>query len=47
LNYIIYNKKIKITTEFLNFVENIIHSQNYNNNNILLHYMVSKIMSFL
>jgi replication factor C subunit 3/5 len=47
LNYIIFNKKIKITTEFLNFVENIIHSQNYNNNNILLHYMVSKIMSFL
>jgi DNA polymerase III delta prime subunit len=47
LNYIIYNKRIKITKEFLNFVENIVHSQNYNNNNILINYMVSKLESFL
>jgi replication factor C subunit 3/5 len=47
LNYIIFNKRIKITAEFLNFVENIIHSQNFNNNNILINYMVSKLASFL
>jgi replication factor C subunit 3/5 len=47
VNYIIYNKRIKITTEFLNFVENLIHSQNYNNNNILINYLLSKLIMFL
>lgn len=47
INYIIYNKRIKITTEFLNFVENLIHSQNHNNNNILINYLLSKLIMFL
>jgi replication factor C subunit 3/5 len=47
INYIIYNKRIKITSEFLNFVENLIHSQNYNNNNILINYLLSKLIMFL
>jgi replication factor C subunit 3/5 len=47
INYIIYNKRIKITCEFLNFVENLIHSQNYNNNNILINYLLSKLIVFL
>jgi replication factor C subunit 3/5 len=47
VNYIIYNKRIKITTDFLNFVENLIHSQNHNNNNILINYLLSKLIMFL
>jgi replication factor C subunit 3/5 len=47
INYIIYNKRIKITSDFLNFVENLIHSQNYNNNNILINYLLSKLIMFL
>jgi len=47
INYIIYNKRIKITTEFLNFVENLIHSKYYNNNNILINYLLSKLIMFL
>jgi replication factor C subunit 3/5 len=47
VNYIIRNKKIKITKEFLNFIENIMHSQNANNNNILINYLLSKLPSFL
>jgi len=46
INYIIYNKRIKLTSEFLNFVENIMHSQS-NNNNILINYLLSKMSSFL
>jgi replication factor C subunit 3/5 len=46
INYIIYNKRIKLTSEFLNFVENIMHSQT-NNNNILINYLLSKMSSFL
>jgi replication factor C subunit 3/5 len=47
VNYIIYNKRIKIKTDFLNFVENLIHSQNHNNNNILINYLLSKLIMFL
>jgi len=47
INYIIYNKRIKITSDFLNFVENLIHSQNHNNNNILINYLLSKLIMFL
>jgi DNA polymerase III delta prime subunit len=47
INYIIRNKRIKITHEFLNFAENIMHSQNYNNNNILINYLLSKMTAFL
>ena len=46
INYIVYNKRIKITSDFLNFIENIMHSQN-NNNNILINYLLSKMISFL
>jgi replication factor C subunit 3/5 len=46
INYIICNKRIKITSEFLNFVENIMHSQN-SNNNILINYLLSKMGAFL
>ena len=47
INYIIRNKKIKINVDFLNFSENIMHSQNYNNNNVLINYLLSKINVFL
>jgi hypothetical protein len=47
MNYVIRNKKIQITTTFLNFVENIMHSQNSNNSNILINYLLTKITSFL
>ena len=46
INYIIYSRRIKITSNFLNFIENIMHSQN-SNNNILINYLLSKIKSFL
>jgi replication factor C subunit 3/5 len=46
INYIIYNKRIKLTSEFLDFVENIMHSQ-ISNNNILINYLLSKLSSFL
>ena len=46
INYIVYNKRIKITSDFLNFIENIMHSQS-NNNNILINYLLSKMTSFL
>jgi replication factor C subunit 3/5 len=46
INYIICNKRIKITSQFLNFVENIMHSQN-SNNNILINYLLSKMGEFL
>lgn len=47
INYIIRNKRIKINADFLNFSENIMHSQNYNNNNVLINYLLSKINVFL
>jgi DNA polymerase III delta prime subunit len=47
INYIIRNKKIKITKEFLYFVENIMHSQNENNSDVLIKYLLSKLSSFL
>jgi cell division ATPase FtsA len=47
INYIIRNKKIKITSEFLYFVENIMHSQNENSSDILIKYLLSKLGSFL
>jgi hypothetical protein len=46
INYMIHNKRIQITSDFLNFVENIMHSQS-NNNNILINYLLSKLSSFL
>jgi DNA polymerase III delta prime subunit len=47
ISYIVYNKRIKITNDFLNFIENIMHSQNNNNNNILINYLFSKMGLFL
>ena len=47
INYIIRNKKIKITCAFLNFIENIMHSQNENNSDVLINYLLSKLTLFL
>ena len=47
ISYIVYNKRIKLTSEFLNFIENIMHSHNNNNNNILINYLFSKMALFL
>jgi replication factor C subunit 3/5 len=46
LNYIIRNKRQYINTDFLNFVENLMHSQNLNNNNHI-YYSLSRLSSFL
>lgn len=46
LNYIIRNKSQHINSEFLNFVENLMHSQNLNNNNHI-YYSLSRISSFI
>ena len=45
LNYIIRNKSKILTPEFLNFVENLMHSQNLNNNNHI-YYSLSRLSSF-
>jgi len=44
-NYIIRNKPSMVTIEFLNFVENIIHSQN--NNYYSINYLISHVGSFV
>ena len=46
LNYIIRNNPKIITSEFLNFVENLMHSQNINNNSHI-YYSVSRLSSFI
>ena len=46
LNYIIKNYPKYVTNEFLNFVENLMHSQNQSNN-IHINYSLSKLSSFL
>ena len=45
INYIIRNKPDIVTTEFLNFVENLLHSQE-TNNQIFIYYSLSK-LSFI
>ena len=45
LNYIIRNKSKIINRDFLNFVENLMHSQNLNNNNHI-YYSLSRLSSF-
>jgi replication factor C subunit 3/5 len=45
LNYIIRSKPESITPEFLNFVENLMHSQNLNNKNHIF-YSLSRLSSF-
>jgi len=46
LNYIIRNYPKKINSNFLNFIENIMHSNNINNN-IYINYSLSRLSSFL
>jgi hypothetical protein len=46
LNYIIRNKSDYVTPEFLNFVENLLHSQN-NNNQYYTSYSFLKLSSFV
>ena len=46
LNYIIRNKTQYINTKLLNFVENLMHSQNLNNNNHI-YYSLSRLSSFV
>jgi len=45
LNFIVINKKININSNFLNFVENIIHFEECNNN-IYLNYFINKLLIF-
>ena len=45
LNYIIRNKKVKLTVDFCCFVENILHSQ-YSNSNIYMNYFYEHLLSF-
>ena len=45
LNYIIRNKETIVNKSFLSFVENLIHSQNNNYNNV--YYCISRLSSFL
>jgi replication factor C subunit 3/5 len=46
LNYIIRNKLTNMQPDFLNFVENIMHSQNLNNN-YHIYYSLSRLSSFI
>ena len=46
LNYIIRNHNMIINTDFLNFVENLMHSQD-TNNNIYIHYSLTRLSSFI
>ena len=46
LNYIIRNKSTNITSDFLNFAENLMHSQNLNKN-YHIYYSLSRLSSFI
>ena len=46
LNYIIRNQTKYVNKDFLNFVENLIHSQ-VKNNNVHVNYSLSRLYSFL
>ena len=46
LNYIIRNNPKIVTNDFLNFVENLMHSQNINNN-LHIYYSISRLSSFI
>jgi len=46
LNYIIRNNKTELNSDFLNFVENIMHTQNLNIN-ININYSLSRLSSFI
>jgi DNA polymerase III delta prime subunit len=47
LNYIIRNNSIQVNSKLLDFIENTMHLQNNNNNNILVNYFLSTIVSFI
>jgi len=47
LNYIIRNNSIELNSRFLDFIENTMHLQNNNNNNILINYFLSTIGTFV
>jgi replication factor C subunit 3/5 len=47
LNYIIRNNSIQVNCKLLDFVENTMHLQNNNNNNILVNYFLSTFASFI
>ena len=46
LNYIIRYHSEYIDSKFLNFIENLMHSQNQNNN-IVINYSLSRLSSFI
>ena len=46
LNYIIRNNKVILTSDFLIFVENIMHSQN-SNTEIIINYSLSRLSTFM
>ena len=46
INYIIRNKNDVVNADFLNFVENLLHSQE-TNNRIFIYYALSRLSSFL
>jgi len=46
LNYIIRNKPHLLTSEFLNFIENVMHNQDFKNANFI-HYALSRLKSFV
>jgi replication factor C subunit 3/5 len=46
LNYIIRNHQQYISSDFLNFIENLMHNQNQNNN-VHIYYSLSRLSSFI
>ena len=46
LNYIIRNKPTIVTSKFLQFVENLLHSQE-SNNQVFIYYSLSRLSSFI
>jgi replication factor C subunit 3/5 len=46
LNYIIRNKPHLLTSDFLNFIENVMHNQDFKNANFI-HYALSRLKSFV
>ena len=46
MNYIVRNKSHHLSSELLNFIENLMHSQ-IQNNNIYIYYSLFRLSSFL
>lgn len=47
LNYIIKTHSKYLNRDFLNFVENLMHAQNQNNNDIYINYSITRLLSLL